>query len=547
MVHSKSRILVACLAALLLLAARPAAGQVAVATIRSVDALLTDARYLAPFLVDDDLPKQVEALAALVHGSGSGGIDRHKPAGVYLRWPDDLDPFSAENLPVVAFLPVADEARFLDLLRQLACKPEKTADGTYRLTVPGLPSGLALRFARGHAYAARDAGLLRGDLPDPATLLPAGGQKTTFLARVLFDRFPADHSRLVDRVVEQLRPTLEEGVRFCEEILKQVGEDESGHKRAQAETQKLREGLPALAKAFLTGAVEQTKELSLGLDVNPKQHQVAFDLTLVPRSDSGLAGFTRYVGTARSQFADVFGNAELGLSIHLPWPWSATDASRFADAVFAAFRERAGDRYRDSMLKLSQWIAATVISEGLDCGLATRTTPGGEDVGLLVGLKVQNGRKLDHLLRDLHQSLPTALKGDFPVQWNCDRHGAARIHRLEGGDGQHAYLAIRDDVVFVAVGKEILRPLKETLDAFGKTAPAPTPLVRFDASAAAFARDEPFREAVRKEVPAGNPGKLRAHVRLEGGDRLQFHLDANVQFLKLLLLWGNTDDEAERP
>src|SRR5262249_51533151 len=136
-------------------------------------------------------------------GKGLDGVDGKRPFGAYALWPDPADGVAALNFPVVAFVPVADEKRFLDLLRKLKCDPKK--DGTlYRLSVPDGP-GLFLRFDHRYAFVSTRAATLQNRPPDPATLLPPGGQQGVLTARLLVERFPKKGAhQLIDALLEPL-------------------------------------------------------------------------------------------------------------------------------------------------------------------------------------------------------------------------------------------------------------------------------------------------------------------------------------------------------
>ncbi len=60
-----------------------------------------------------------------------------------------------------------------------------------------------------------------------------------------------------------------------------------------------------------------------------------------------------------------------------------------------------------------------------------------------MGLKVHNGRRLDHLLRDTIKGLPTGDRGAFSFTPNHARHAGARIHRLHAEDEDTHRVALR--------------------------------------------------------------------------------------------------------
>src|SRR5262249_3741061 len=161
---------------------------------------------------------------------------------------------------------------------------------------------------------------------------------------------------------------------------------------------------------------------------------------------------------------------------------------------------------RQSLLKAIPILWATIPSDGLDFCLIGQRAKAGEE-GILLGLKVQQGRKLDHLVRDAIKNLPTTWKKGFTFQFNHGQHAGARLHRFQfPDDTEDSYLAIRDDVVFLSIGKQALKSVQHALDGFGKTTPPPTPLLQAHALGAFLLPDESSAkakaaEAVQKAVP----------------------------------------------
>src|SRR5262249_6213740 len=121
-----------------LLGARPVSAQVAVVTGKSVEEVSADFKYLAPILEQESIVKQVEAfIQEKTDGKGLDGVDTKQPFGVYVNWPDKTNDLSPWNFPVVYFVPVTDEKRFVELLQKLQFQPQKAEEGLYQLSVPG--------------------------------------------------------------------------------------------------------------------------------------------------------------------------------------------------------------------------------------------------------------------------------------------------------------------------------------------------------------------------------------------------------------------------
>jgi hypothetical protein len=155
---------------------------------------------------------------------------------------------------------------------------------------------------------------------------------------------------------------------------------------------------------------------------------------------------------------------------------------------------------------------------------------------LLAGLKVRNGNKLDSLLRDAYKDLPTATKAGYAIRWGQERYAGARVHRVTrvGGQDLDGYLALRDDVVFLGLGKQGLAAVKDALDGFGKTAAAPTPLLRFDLRSSFFLENGPFREAVEKALSSAEWDGINVQISVHGGKDIRLRVTMGAYVLKYL-------------
>jgi hypothetical protein len=518
------------LAALLLalgnLAAAPQPpAPVAVLTVKSTDALLADLQYLAPFVGDDESAAQIKAFLRLPGDQGLEGVDRRRPLGAYLHWPKKLADLTSLDLPVVSFVPVTDPKQFLKLLETFGCQPRKAGQGLYRLTVPGGPD-LSLRFAHGYAYAATRPGLLAGQLADPATLVPADGGQGTLALRVFAERIPR---KAYERLVE--------------ELLDVIREEAPAELRDEAQFEMLRLGVKA---ALLVPLLDQLREITLTLDVDRKQHRLALDVALVPRPDSTLSRFGSYAGEARSRFRTLGQGAALSAFVHFP----AVGADKalppgVVEQAFAPLRGMVDAPYREVIAPLIEIGLATLASDGFDAGLSIPDPLGGAEPPGLVGLKVQQGRKLDHLLRDTVKNLPAAERSQFSFDWNHARHGKARIHRLKiVGEELPSHLAIRDDVVFFGWDKEGgLKLVEAGLDRFDRAqaAPAPTPLFQLDVAPGKFLSPEQYSKLVSAGVPRLDREALRAQVRIQGGTEVRLHAEMHTHVLGLLRRLGEDE------
>src|SRR5262249_30688897 len=134
----------------LLVAAQPARAQIAVVTVRSVESLLSDTKYVLKLAGQDELIQQLDGMIGLLgDGKGIPGIDGKKPLGVYVLEPKNGAPLP----PVVGFIPVTKEEDFFDALAKLHLEVSKPDDkGVRSIDVPR-GGTVYVRAANGHLYA----------------------------------------------------------------------------------------------------------------------------------------------------------------------------------------------------------------------------------------------------------------------------------------------------------------------------------------------------------------------------------------------------------
>jgi hypothetical protein len=502
-----------------------AQAQIATVTVKSLDALRSDLKYLAPLLQLQEPFKRADAVLGQI--AASKALHTNKPFGAYFHWPERLDEVLVGRVPVVYFAPVGDEKQIFELLKAWGWTSQKADPDMYRLSL-AKDEDFFLRIANGHAYLAEKQANLKGRLPEPATLLPSTGQKNSLAATFRPDRLPDRYEKMISKAVE---PTLEPVAEmFYQTAGKQPGETDELYKQRKANAKKVQSVIPLLLEQALAGLVAQVREVNLSLDINQNENRLALEFSVVPTSaDNDLAKFCRYAAGSRSRFSQVISTAAVGAYLHCPGPFPLVPPEQLPEQL----RDYIEEAYRETALKSLQLFVATVAVDGLDCCL---TMHDGQLQKMLFGLKIQNGRKVEHLFRDTLQNLPSTIKKDYPSQWNIAQHAKARIHKFRlTGEDDDDYLAIRDDVVFMGEGKSGLNVLKQAVDAFDRNVEASaTPLLAIDVNSDLFLHDAP--EPVRSLLSSIGKNKARTTFRVQGGKELRFKLEMDSMFLRLLVL-----------
>jgi hypothetical protein len=521
------------LAALVSLSAfQPAQAQVAFVSAKSADVLLANFRHFAQLVGHADAVKKLDAFLALVGEKSLDALDRKRPLGMYVLWPDRIGKLEDLTFPFVFFVPVSDEKRFLELLPKLGGKLDKEDGDMHRLLLDGAVP-VALRFANGHAYFATEPKWLHGKekLPAPGAFLPSGEQEEPLIACLRFDQIPKGGGELIDALVAPLKTLLP---LFVDEGKKKPGETEEQYKQRLHSAAAIKQ-MPDFLKKGATWTVAETRAVTLRLDVDPTKHQLALDLTVTPRPGGELESWGVYFEEARSRFGPLTEKAAAGLLIHFPRSKNVKDGAAVADNFDSPLRDFLKGRDHDLVMKLLEVLFSTLGVDGIDVGVVGFLGPK-DETAVLIGLKVQNGRKLDQVLRDSYKDLSAEDKKEIPIDFNHDRHGTARIHRLRSPDDKEEafYLAIRDDVVFGTWGKLGLTNLKTALDDFGKKEPAASPLLRVRAGSKWLLADQDLRKVLEKDLSAQDLEKLHAELRLQGGKEIRVHVRMSNHLLRAL-------------
>jgi hypothetical protein len=513
-----------------LIAVREVRAKPVVVAVKSAAALIAEIRHLGSMTIPKEEAKGFqEALTTASAGLDASGVAARRPFGLYIARFVKGGDFTTAGDTAVAFVPISFEKLFLSGLEGANFKVTKNKDGTYRVLSPD-KTDLRLRFANKYAYFARKPAALAGKLPDPRTFLPVFGPNTLLKITV-----PAQS------IFQEARPLLASSLEELVHLLhggkdQQAGESDEQYQERLAVSRK--------QKAYLLQVARDTREITMELTVDRKKHNLSFQLALVPRPNSPLARRVKNLGQARSRFGHLADNSFVSLVARpsLDEEWRLQPSEDFWRGL-AQFIE---PQERILMRRLSRALLPTLTADTLDFGLALRRTASGDSAGIIAGLKLKKGRKLEHLLRDAVKDLSAAHKETFRVKWNHARHGSTRIHTMRfpnvpidllhrylldkgpaksptgkpaGAEGLDVFVAIRDDVALISTDLTIL---KEGLDGLARAPTSETPALRLESSLTGIAflfglglaaiKDEPAVDAITAALEKNDADKVRANV-----------------------------------
>jgi hypothetical protein len=496
-------------------AARPAEEKKAtepgfVVRVQSIDELTHNFRYLAGLVGREEEAKQIEGWLKAKAGGPKGleGIDAKRPMAIYGSFSES----GLEATTAIGLIPIADEKAFLGLIETLDAKAEKDKDGVYAVTSPNLPVPVYFRFAHKHAYVTalnKDA-LDKDKILPPGAVLPAGKDPVISLT-VRIDQIPEKVRDLaISQVEEQLKAAKEE---------KKEDESPAQH-RAKGE-------IIDVVQKYVVSVVKHGGHVALRLDVDEKAKEVSAELAFSGKEGTELAKDIAALGKHQSVVAGLVGpDSVMNFTLNVPneEKFAAAMQALLKDEIKKKIDEEKDREKKEQTEKIFKAFEPSLKFTDADWALDLRGPKANGQYTLVGGMKVAHGPTLEKSLRDIVGQLPEKERG--AIKLDAHKAGDVAIHTVstkdadEGfkkafGDGP-AYLAIRSDAAFVAVGEGALEAVKEALKADPKVI---RPL-QFEVSVAHLA------EAMAKEQPEAPKAAAKAFGKDKDGDKIRLTLEA---------------------
>jgi hypothetical protein len=270
--------------------------------VKAINDLLGYAGYVGGMVGQEE---QLEAAAnlakAFTNKKGLEGFDTKRPIGLYAGVTKDVS-----DSPVIALVPVVDEATVLAFLKDKANLNWKKDGEVYEVAVPKMPQPVYFKFADGylHATIGNKANLDRALAPK--TVFGKESDAVLSLA-VHIDRIPADVKKvLLGQVEFQLQKHKDE----------MKDHEPSPAKRRMAAF--ALDGMAAMLKSIL----DDGKTIGLTFAVKPDADELTVDVALTPKSGTPLAAAMAGAGKKTSATAGrvTSKNPALSTSINLALP-----------------------------------------------------------------------------------------------------------------------------------------------------------------------------------------------------------------------------------
>jgi hypothetical protein len=510
-------------------AAQPAKGNEPTVEIRlrSINDLLDKGEYVAGLLGKEDVVVQVRELVKQLSADGKGveGIDPKRPFGVYASLTPDI-----VGSQVVVMIPIADQERFLQMLKDRASvEPKKQDDGTLKVELP-LINEAYFRFANGYLYAAHDPKHLepRGLITPKAFFANDDGSVASLLVRI--DRIPNEVKELL---VGQLELAAQEAIQKQkpDPIAKKILSFLTG------------EGIGGIKMVLDDG-----KQFTAKVFVDPKADELSAEVVLTPKEGSqlakniaGLAGKTSLpAGIASAKDPAV----RVTVKIAVPEDQKAR-YGKFVDEVSDDVLKQVGPNERDMVKRVLTTLSPTVKAGELDAAVVLTGPDTKGKYTLLAAVSVKDGKKIEELVKEFSQHIPPDEVG---VTFDVEKVGNFSLHKIEikRGDPEFErifgtktiWLATSDDCYALCIGPDA-SALRTALKA---AKPAPVPVLSVEVSLAKVVplaqpdlKPDELKAAMREAFGDQSPaGKDTVIVTVEGGKQLTARAKVKGKGIKLI-------------
>ena len=519
------------LAVLVLVASARAFAQepVIVLSVKSVDALVTDLKYVLSTAGQEG--DMIDGLVdQLTQGKGFAGIDRSKPIGAYVT----LD--AAQTPSFVIFVPVNDNNAFRDLLATFFPRQQEAAGGMF--SIQAEDQQFFGKFANGHCFL---------------TLLPRALDKLPDPAKIASNKYSLGIEANLAKIPDEVKDGLLEQAEALIETAQEGQEQPAGEIDARVRDRAQKMMLEMIRMIF-----KDADRMSLGLDVDHKSKLVALELNLTPKSGTPLAASLANYQRTTSAFASIAGVDAAG-SLNFAMPISESMREFLRDSIRSSADQARAEIDKSEKLETDEQkkivkdlldrvvkvIEATGDAGKVDGAIVINTASDGK-AQVVAACSIAQGDELTKIIDDAVKQ-NAGQPGFEKFKLDVAKHGGARIHSFEPeftGENKEnispgpGHLAIRRDAVYVAVGGDSLAAVKAAIDKTGKAAPNRPPVsIRAQPSklVAMFGKgDDPNTKLAREAFTGDGDHMSLELVPIERGARLRLELGEG--FLRFIAL-----------
>jgi hypothetical protein len=502
--------------------------------VQSFDAVLTNLKVLTKAVGQEQIGKQIDAeIKKKIGPGGLEGVDTKKPVGLYANLSGELTDATG-----ILMVPIKDQQKFLKLLENRNYPAKKKGD-VYVIDQTDVPVDVGFRFAHGYAYiTAVNLDILKKEtnLLTPAQVFPKDS-KALLSGVIRMDQIPEAFKMMaLEKIDEELKKAKEKA-------------QDDGKTPAQKKLNgQLIDTLGEQVKDFVRGAAEISGEFT----IDPMTRQISFEYSVDAIKNSQLKKTFESMGKHTSIFgALATKKADAVESFHLVLPADLKKAFNNAmeEGIKQAVQEEPDADKKAAAKKFFEAVKPTLHSGDFDMAAYVQTHKDGQ-ITAVGAVKVKDGAKLEGTLSELYKGLPQSEKDKFKL--DVDKAGQVSIHQIniQGylqpqdkkylGDGP-MFVAIRSDAAFIAVGKNALNSIKETLEL--PVTPGKK-LLYYDIKLGPILKlvlQKDHEKAAADKAFAKDPGQVRIIV--ESGQKFEIKVQADLSILEfgMILLQKNKE------
>ncbi|WP_020469458.1 hypothetical protein [Zavarzinella formosa] len=542
-----ARYFVAAAALLLPVAAMPAFaedkksdGPSLLVRVQSVNDLIKTVEYFLAFAPEDDAEPIKQGLglvkSLIDDKKGIEGIDVKNPIGLYATITPEVT-----SSPVVALVPVADEAALLAALKDRAMLDvKKGKDGIYETTPPNSPMTVYFRFANNYAYiTANDPENINPKtLPKPADVL-TGKASDLLAATVRIDRLPDQMKKLAIGAIEnQLAAGKEQPVPNETPAVKEF-------------KGKMIDEVVATIKSVITDG----EQVAIKLNVDLQSGEAAFEIEMGGLKGSKLAKDFASIRDNKSVAGGAVLSSDTCFSMNLSVALASSLKKLLPPVIDDAIKEakkqaKAPGEVEEKLKPLLDALLPTAKAGELDAGFSVVGPNKDGKLTMLAAAKVVDGKKIEATVKALAKDVPP----DFAnlVALDAEKlEGGSMLHILKVGDfvpadAQKAfgksdvYLTFRDDLAIIAFGPDGKSAIQKAV--LSKPVDVgvfklEVALARLVPAAADTAEEAANAKKIAKKIFGDSTKSDTVKFSIEGGDTLKIKLSAQgkaIQFLGAL-------------
>lgn len=498
--------------------------------VRSLDAVIDNLKLLVSLAGREEIAKQVEGLIKTKIGNkGLEGIDPARPFGAYSRFGKDLNDVSG-----VVMIPIADEGAFLGLLENLNARAEKNdKTGIYTVKIPA-PVAISFRFANKYAYFTA----LNLDAIEPKSLLTPervfqADAKAAIAASLRLDQLP-------------------DALKFIAKAQFEQGVQDAQDKKVPGETPAQKAFRLQVARQIVedvSSVISDGQELNIDFNIDRVSREMAATFSLTAQGKTPLARRIAELNKGKNLFGSLrsTGAAVQGsVTLVMPEALQKTFAGVLDEARTKILNDARDPGKKKQAEELLNALAPSFKAGELDAALSFQGPGKDKRYSVVAAVKIKEGDQLNKVFRDLVEEttkqIPATEKAK--IQLDAETVAGAKVHRFDLGShydnkirdifgDSPAYIAIRNDAVFYAIGPDAQAILKSALASKGDAGTSPlTVEVSLARLAPLMAKSGAQAEKLQTLFPAGEDGTVRFTI--EGGDTLKVRLTTRLSVVQFL-------------